>query len=284
MILKKINLITQFGLSKKVKSFGDKQRKISSRLPNIPNLTKHITIKSQIKGLKKHGGRNNFGNITSFRKSGGHKKSYRIIDFYRANLQGIISSVEYDPNRTAHIASVFDLNKKKHSYIILPKGLQKGNLIKSGDSASIKVGHSLLLDKVPLGSYIHNISLIPKGKGQIARAAGSYAQLIQKTEHYARIKLRSGKQRLLSLNCTATLGIVSNETHSVTPIEKAGRSRWLGKKPIVRGVAMNPVDHPHGGGEGKTSGGRPSVTPWGKPTKGQSTRRLNKNLIVPQTA
>ena len=246
------------------------------------NSIKYTAIKSETKGLKKRGGRNNFGNITSFKKSGGHKKSYRNIDFYRTNLQGIISSTEYDPNRTASIASVFDFDKKKHFYIILPNGLKKGSLIKSGVTSSVKIGHSLSLNRIPLGSYIHNISLIPKGPGQIARAAGSYAQLIQKTQHYVRIKLRSGKQRLLNLNCTATLGVVSDENHDVMPFKKAGRSRWLGKKPTVRGVAMNPIDHPHGGGEGKTSGGRPSVTPWGKPTKGQQTRRFNKNSIISQ--
>lgn len=153
-------------------------------------------------------------------------------------------------------------------------------MIKSGENADIKIGHALSLDRIPLGSFIHNISLIPGKKSQLARAAGNYAQLIQKDQKYAKLKLRSGEQRFVSLNCTATLGTVSNENHNLISIGKAGRSRWLNKRPTVRGVAMNPVDHPHGGGQGKTSGGRPSVTPWGKPTKGQPTSRSKNKLII----
>ena len=268
MILKKINPATP------------SQR--SLKLLNKSNLTESALIKSVTKGLKNHAGRNNLGRITSFRKSGGHKKSYRNIDFHRFNLQGIVRSIEYDPNRTAHIASIFDFNSKKHVYIISPKGLKQGNIIKSGNESSIKIGHSLFLNEIPLGTYIHNISLTPTSGGQLVRSAGGYAQLIQKTWRYARIKLRSGKQKILNLRCTATLGVISNENYNVISFGKAGRSRWLGKKPTVRGVAMNPIDHPHGGGEGKTSGGRPSVTPWGRPTKGQPTaRRLDKKWILP---
>jgi len=259
---------------KKINPVTSSQRSLN--LLNKSYLDKEILIKSGVKGLKSLGGRNNLGRITSFKKSGGHKRSYRSVDFYRRNLQGIISSIEYDPNRTSHVASVFDYNRKDYSYILLPKGLKKGHLIKSGDKAAIKIGHSLLLDKIPLGSYIHNISAIPSGKGQMVRAAGGYAQLIKKTQKFAVIKYRSGEQKNLNLNCTATLGIISNDNINNISLGKAGRSRWLGVKPTVRGVAMNPIDHPHGGGEGKTSGGRPSVTPWGKPTKGQPTRSKKK--------
>jgi large subunit ribosomal protein L2 len=266
MILKKINPVTP------------SQRQL--KLLNKSYLTKNTRIKSATKGLKNSAGRNCLGGITSFKKSGRHKRSYRKIDFYRFDLQGIIVSVEYDPNRTAHIASVFDFTKKICIYIILPQGLKKGSLIKSGQVASAKTGHSLPLNDVPLGTYMHNISLTPTGKGQLVRSAGGYAQLIQKTQVYARVKLGSGQQKILNLNCTATLGIVSNEKHSNVLLGKAGRTRWLGVKPTVRGVAMNPIDHPHGGGEGKTSGGRPSVTPWGKPAKGKPTVfRLSKQFI-----
>lgn len=250
------------------------------KLLNKSTLSKKSPIKYKTKGLINYGGRNNLGRITCFHKGGGHKKLYRKIDFNRINLQGIVTSIEYDPNRTAHIAGIFDQQNNKYSYIICPKGLKVGDLIKSGDNANVKIGHSLILDKIPLGSFIHNISTIPNKKGQIARAAGNYAQLIQKDKKYAKIKLRSGEQRLIFLNCSATLGLVSNENHNLISLSKAGRSRWLNKRPIVRGVAMNPVDHPHGGGQGKTSGGRPSVTPWGKPTKGQPTSNSKNKLIL----
>jgi len=243
-------------------------------------LSKQNPVKSKTKGLINCAGRNNLGRITNFHKGGGHKKLYRKIDFIRKDLTGIVFSIEYDPNRTAYVASIFFKEKNSFCYILAPKGLKIGDLIKSGLNANIKIGHSLVLDKIPIGSFIHNISLKPHQKGQIARAAGNYAQLIQKNQKYAKIKLRSGEQRLLPLNCTATLGIVSNENHNLVSLSKAGRSRWLNNKPIVRGVAMNPVDHPHGGGQGKTSGGRPSVTPWGKPTKGQPTVFSRNKLIV----
>jgi large subunit ribosomal protein L2 len=259
---------------KYVKPVTSSQRQL--KLLDKSALFKKPTIKSKTKGTKTSSGKNNLGRITSFHKGGGHKQVYRHIDFYRTNLNGIITSIEYDPNRTAHIAAVFNKTTNKYSYIIAPKGLKKGDLIKSGENADIKIGHALLLERIPLGSYIHNISLIPGKKGQLARAAGNYAQLIQKNQKYGKIKLRSGKQQFISLNCTATLGTVSNENHNLISLGKAGRSRWLNKRPIVRGVAMNPIDHPHGGGEGKTSGGRPSVTPWGKPTKGKPTRKQSK--------
>ena len=263
---------------KKIKPITSSQRHV--KLLNKSHLTNQSLIKSDTKGINKSGGRNNLGRITSFKKGGGHKKLYRNIDFYRTNLNGVVTSIEYDPNRTAHIASIFDKENKKHSYITAPKGLKVGHIIKSGFNADIKVGHALTLDKIPLGSFIHNISLAPGKKAQFARAAGNYAQLIQKGQSYARIKLKSGEQRLIPLNCMAVLGIVSNDNHNLVSLGKAGRARWLGRKPIVRGVAMNPIDHPHGGGEGKTSGGRPSVTPWGKPTKGQPTGTSKSKLII----
>jgi len=266
MILKKINPITS------------SLRQL--KLLNKSNLSKKNPIKYNTLGLINSGGRNNFGRITSYHKGGGHKKLYRKIDFNRIDLQGVVASIEYDPNRTAHIACIYDSIKNRYSYIICPKNLKVGDLIKSGLNAAVKIGHSLLLDKIPLGSFIHNISIIPGERGKIARAAGNYAQLIQKDKKYAKIKLRSGEQRFIFLNCTATLGVVSNENHSLISLSKAGRSRWLNKRPIVRGVAMNPVDHPHGGGQGKTSGGRPSVTPWGKPTKGQPTSKSKNKLIL----
>jgi len=250
------------------------------KLLNKSHLSKINPIKYNTCGLINSGGRNNLGRITSYHKGGGHKKLYRKIDFNRINLQGIVMSIEYDPNRTANIACVYDSVKNKYSYIISPKGLKIGDLIKSGFDANVKIGHSLILDKIPLGSFIHNISLLPGERGKLARAAGNYAQLIQKDKKYAKIKLRSGEQRFIFLNCTATLGTVSNEYHNLISLGKAGRSRWLNRKPIVRGVAMNPVDHPHGGGQGKTSGGRPSVTPWGRPTKGQPTSKSKNKLIL----
>jgi len=263
---------------KKIKPTTSSQRQL--KLLNRSELSKTAPFKSETQGYKVSGGKNNLGRITSFHKGGGHKQVYRNIDFYRTNLNGIVTSIEYDPNRTAHIASIFTKKSKKYSYIIAPKGLKVGDIIKSGENAEIKIGHALLLDKIPLGSFIHNISLIPGKKSQLARAAGNYAQLIQKDQKYAKLKLRSGEQRFVSLNCIATLGTVSNENHNLISLGKAGRSRWLNKRPTVRGVAMNPVDHPHGGGEGKTSGGRPSVTPWGKPTKGQPTSRSKNKLII----
>lgn len=268
MIFKTINPVTP----------GQRQLKLLDK----SHLSKRKPIKSQLTGLTSSGGRNNLGRITSFRKGGGHKKLYRNIDFVRNNTSGIVISIEHDPNRSCHIAGIFDSLSHEYNYILAPKGLKVGHIIKSVHEADVKIGHSLELKDIPIGSFVHNIGLVPKRGGQIARAAGNYAQLIQKDSDFARIKLRSGEQRLVPVNCIATLGILSNENHNLISSGKAGRSRWLNKRPIVRGVAMNPVDHPHGGGEGKTSGGRPSVTPWGKITKGKPTRnpKLKNKLIV----
>lgn len=196
------------------------------------------------------------------------KKKYRKINFLRNNDSiGIVSSLEYDPGRTAFIASVYDFLNQTFFYIIAPKNLNIGNIVKSGFSAETKVGHALMLRKIPIGSFIHNISLKKNKKAQISRSAGTHSQLIEKTARSCQIILSSGKHKFVSIDGYATIGTVSNEFSFLKNISKAGRNRWLNKRPTVRGVAMNPIDHPHGGGEGKTSGGRSSVTPWGKPTK-----------------
>ena len=244
------------------------------------NLKKTPLIKSKIIGFKNSSGRNNLGIITSYHRGGGHKQKYRELNFSRKNNSfGIITSIEYDPNRTANIASVYDFLISKYFYILAPKNLKIGDIVKSGSNVEPKLGHSLPISKIPVGSLIHNISSKINKKAQISRAAGTFSQLIEKTSKHGRIKISSGEQKFLSVNCYATIGIVSNDLFFFTTIGKAGRSRWLNKRPYVRGVAMNPVDHPHGGGEGKTSGGRTSVTPWGKPTKGGKTSK-SKNISI----
>lgn len=235
---------------------------------NRKHLNKVPLIKQKIKGLKNSSGRNHSGKITSYHKGGGHKQKYRSINFYRnINSIEIVTSIEYDPNRTAYIASVYNFLANSYSYILAPKNLEIGDIVKSGLNADAKIGHSLPLSKIPVGSLIHNISLKSKGKAQISRSAGTFSQLIKKTSKYSCIKLSSGKLKYVFSDCYASLGIVSNEYSFLKKIGKAGRSRWLNKRPIVRGVAMNPIDHPHGGGEGKTSGNKTPQTPWGKPTK-----------------
>ena len=207
------------------------------------------------------------------------KKKYRKIDFKRTRDSiGVVTTLEYDPYRTAFIASVYDFLNSKYYYIIAPKNLNIGNIVKSGFSASINLGHSLTLMKIPVGSFIHNISLKENRKAQLTRSAGTGAQLIEKTSKYSRIVLSSGTHIFVSPNCLATIGTVSNEFSFFKTINKAGRSRWMNKRPTVRGVAMNPIDHPHGGGEGKSSGGRFSVTPWGKPTKNAKTIKKIKKF------
>jgi large subunit ribosomal protein L2 len=265
-------------LLKKIKPTTPSRRHL--KLLDKSVLSKNKPLKSQTVGLPVSGGRNNLGRITSFRKGGGHKKLYRKINFVRKDLNGIVLSLEYDPNRTSFIASVYDLKKKQAFYILAPQGLEKGDIIQSGPQAAIKIGHSLPLASIPVGSFIHNVSLSKGKKGQIARAAGNYAQLIQKDNTFGRIKLQSGEQRLVPVDCYASIGILSNENKNLISLGKAGRSIWLNRRPSVRGVAMNPIDHPHGGGEGKTSGGRPSVTPWGKPARGQATSRSKNKLVV----
>jgi large subunit ribosomal protein L2 len=231
-------------------------------------------VKSLVEGLTKTGGRNNKGRISVRRKGGGHKRLYRKIDFKRYDLEGTVKSIEYDPNRSGYIASVS--NEGKMSYILAPVGLSLDDKILSGENADIKIGHALKLENIPTGTFIHNVELLAGKGSQLIRSAGCRGQLLQKNEKNSIIRLPSGERYVVSSKAFASIGAVSNPEHNTRVLGKAGRSRWLGKRPSVRGVAMNPIDHPHGGGEGKTSGGRPSVTPWGKPTKGQPTRKKNK--------
>ena len=239
--------------------------------------------KSLSHGKSKTGGRNNTGRITAWQRGGGHKQRYTIIDFKRRHddIEAKVQRVEYDPNRSAFIALI-KYKDEKISYIIAPNKLNEGDIVLSGDKVDIKPGNCMPLKNMPVGTIIHNIELkIGKG-GQVARSAGTYAQLLGKDRGYAIIKLQSGEQRLIRAECRATVGIVSNADHQNINLGKAGRSRWLGKRPNVRGVVMNPVDHPHGGGEGRTSGGRHPVTPWGVSTKGKRTRKNKRTdkLII----
>lgn len=236
-------------------------------------ITKTSPEKSLLVSQTKSGGRNSFGRITSRHIGGGHKQKYRIIDFRRekTSIPAKVASIEYDPNRSARIALLHYVDGEKR-YILAPLDLKVGDTVISGPEADIKPGNALPLRAIPLGTIIHNIEL-KIGKGaQLARSAGTFAQLMSKEGKYSQIKLPSGEVRLILQDCYATIGQVGNIDHENVNIGKAGRSRWLGKRPKVRGVAMNPVDHPHGGGEGRTSGGRHPVTPWGIPTKGYKTR------------
>lgn len=227
--------------------------------------------------LKKTGGRNNHGRITCRHRGGGHKRFYRHIDFKRDkdSVPAKVATIEYDPNRSARIALLHYLDGEKR-YIIAPEGLKVGDTVVAGTAVDIKVGNALPLRNIPPGTPIHNIEL-KKGKGaQIVRSAGTSAVIMAKEKNYAQVRLPSGEVRLVHLDCKATIGVIGNADHGNISIGKAGRRRWLGRRPKVRGVAMNPVDHPHGGGEGRTSGGRHPVTPWGVPTKGYKTRKKRK--------
>jgi large subunit ribosomal protein L2 len=229
--------------------------------------------KSLIQILKKSGGRNNHGRITARRRGGGHKRYYRIVDFKR-NKDGIpakVAAIEYDPNRSARIALLNYVDGEKR-YILAPQNLNVGDTVMSGPEADIKPGNALPLANIPLGTYIHNIELRLGKGGQIVRSAGTYAQLMAKEDRYALVKLPSGEVRMVLLRCKATVGQLGNVMHENMSDGKAGRSRWKGHRPKVRGVAMNPVDHPMGGGEGRSSGGRHPCSPWGMPTKGYRTR------------
>jgi len=225
----------------------------------------------------KSGGRNNNGRITTRHIGGGHKQHYRLVDFRRNKdgIPAIVERIEYDPNRTAHIALLKYADGERR-YIIAPKGVSAGDQLVSGINAPIKAGNSLPLRNIPLGSTVHGVELKPGKGAQIARSAGASAQLVAREGSYVTLRLRSGEMRKVLAECRATLGEVSNSEHSLRSLGKAGAKRWKGIRPTVRGVAMNPVDHPHGGGEGRTSGGRHPVTPWGKPTKGKRTRNTNK--------
>ena len=247
------------------------------------DLWKGKPLKSLTEGKNKTGGRNNMGRITSRFRGGGHKQSYRYIDFKRRKFDiiGVVERLEYDPNRTAFIALV-KYEGGQFDYILAPQRLKVGDKIVSGTSVDIKPGNAMPLASVPVGTIIHNIELKSGAGGKLARSAGSYAQLVGKDSGYAQIKLRSGELRVVRSECMATIGAVSNPDNMNQHMGKAGRMRWFGCRPHNRGVVMNPVDHPHGGGEGRTSGGRHPVTPWGKPTKGYKTRvnRRTDSLIL----
>ena len=233
--------------------------------------------KSLTEGLRSKGGRNNKGRITARRRGGGHKRRYRVVDFKRAkyDVPATVERLEYDPNRSAFIALI-KYEDGELSYILAPQRLQVGDQVISGERADIKPGNAIPMANIPVGTIIHNVEMKVGGGGQIARSAGTYVQLIGKDQGYAQLKLASGEIRMVRAECMATVGAVSNPDKANIKLGKAGRKRWLGKRPSVRGVAMNPVDHPHGGGEGRSSGGRHPVTPWGKSTKGKRTRSNKK--------
>ncbi len=229
------------------------------------------------KGLTKSGGRNNLGRMTARHRGGGHKRLYRLVDFKRNKLDCVatIERIECDPNRSAYIALV-KYDDGVYSYILAPAKMKAGDQVVSSADADIKNGNCLPLKNIPVGTIVHNVEMKVGKGGQIARSAGASVSIVGKDSGYAQVKLSSGEVRLIPLECLATIGTLSNADRKNTIIGKAGRNRWLGRRPHVRGVAMNPVDHPHGGGEGKTSGGRHPVTPWGKPTKGKKTRNKKK--------
>ncbi len=236
-------------------------------------LHKGKPVKKLTEGLTSKGGRNNQGRITARRRGGGHKRTYRQVDFRRRkfDVAAKVERIEYDPNRTAFIA-LLTYDDGEQAYILCPQRLSVGDSVISGESADIKPGNAMPLSAIPVGTIVHNVEMKAGKGGQIARSAGTYAQLVGRDGGYAILRLKSGETRLVRSECMATIGAVSNPDHGNIKLGKAGRKRWLGKRPQVRGVAMNPVDHPHGGGEGRTSGGRHPVTPWGKPTKGKRTR------------
>lgn len=241
-------------------------------------ITKKKPEKSLLEPIKKTGGRNSYGRITVRHHGGGARQKYRVIDFKRDKdgIKAKVHAIEYDPNRTANIALLYYLDGEKR-YIIAPEGLKVGDIVESGENADIKPGNALPLSSIPVGTLVHNIELKPGKGAQIVRAAGNAAQLMAKEGDYAQIRLPSGEVRMFRLNCKASIGQVGNLENENISIGKAGRKRWMGIRPTVRGVVMNPVDHPHGGGEGKSPIGRPSpVTPWGKPTLGYKTRKKKK--------
>jgi len=247
-------------------------------------ITKSVPEKSLTVSLKKSGGRNNLGRITARHIGGGHKRRYRMIDFKR-DKHGIaakVFSIEYDPNRSARIALLHYADGEKR-YIIAPNGLKVGDNIASGSGSEISVGNTLPLNEMPLGSFVHNVEIKPGKGGQVGRSAGSSLQLMAKEGNFAQLKMPSGEVRLVNINCLATYGMVGNSEHENISLGKAGRTRWKGRRSYVRGVAMNPVDHPMGGGEGKTSGGGHPVSPWGQKSKGLKTRKRknqsNKYII-----
>ena len=246
-------------------------------------LFKGKPVKALTEGLTKSGGRNNAGRVTAFRHGGGHKRTYRIIDFKRRkwDVEATVQQLEYDPNRTAFIA-LLQYADGEQAYIIAPQRLKAGDKVIAGEKVDVKPGNAMLLKSIPVGTIIHNIELKPLKGAQMARSAGTYAQVVGRDAGYAQLRMASGEVRMVPDVCMATIGAVSNPDNMNEVWGKAGRSIWLGRKPSVRGVAMNPVDHPHGGGEGKTSGGRHPVTPWGKKTRGPKTRKTKPSdrLII----
>lgn len=244
---------------------------------DFSELTTRSPEKNLTRALRKSGGRNNTGRITIRRRGGGHKRRYRIIDFKRNkfNVPGKVATVEYDPNRSAFISLIHYVDGEKR-YILSPDNLKVGDEVISGENVPLKNANSLPLKNIPAGINVHNIELFPGRGGQMARSAGSYAQIMAHDNNMCTLRLPSGEVRMVLSNCMATIGQVGNRTHELIISGKAGRTRWLGRRPKVRGVAMNPVDHPMGGGEGKSSGGRHPSTPWGNPTKGYKTRKKNK--------
>ncbi|OGP81633.1 MAG: 50S ribosomal protein L2 [Deltaproteobacteria bacterium RBG_13_65_10] len=251
---------------------------------DFEEITKSRPERRLTESITRSGGRNNNGRVTSWHRGGGHKRKYRLIDFKRdkMNVPARVAAIEYDPNRSARIALLHYLDGEKR-YILAPLGLQVNDTVLSSLDADIKPGNALPLQNIPLGSTIHNLELRPGKGGQLCRSAGAQAQLVAREAKYALVKLSSGEVRKILVTCKATIGQVGNIEHEALNIGKAGRSRWVGKRPNVRGVAMNPVDHPLGGGEGKTSGGRHPVTPWGVPTKGYKTRRrkaTDKHIVT----
>jgi large subunit ribosomal protein L2 len=241
---------------------------------DFAEITRSEPEKSLVRTLKKSGGRNNYGRVTLRHRGGGHKRRYRLIDFKRNKLEvpAKVATIEYDPNRTTRIALLHYVDGEKR-YILAPQDLRVGDMVVSSPAADIKPGNALPLQNIPTGTLVHNVELKPGKGGQMARAAGSYAQLMAKEGKQAHLKLPSGEVRMVPVNCRATIGQLSNVEQENVSLGKAGRKRWQGKKPHTRGVAMNPVDHPMGGGEGKSSGGRHPCTPWGVPTKGYKTRK-----------
>jgi len=247
------------------------------------DLHKGAPHKPLLEKQSKSGGRNNNGRITTRHIGGGHKQHYRVVDFKRIKdgIPAKVERIEYDPNRTAHIALLLFADGERR-YIIAPKGVKAGDVLQSGPSAPIKIGNCLPLRNIPVGTVVHAVELKPGKGAQLARSAGAAVQLVAREGQYATLRLRSGETRKVLADCRATLGEVSNSEHSLRKLGKAGAARWRGVRPTVRGVAMNPVDHPHGGGEGRTSGGRHPVSPWGTPTKGYKTRKNKRtdSLIV----
>ena len=240
-------------------------------------LWKGKPVKKLTEGLSSAGGRNNTGRVTMWGRGGGHKRSYRIVDFKRLkhDMSGTVERIEYDPNRTAFIALI-GYEDGEQAYILAPQRLKVGDKVISGEKTDVKPGNAMPLKNIPVGTVIHNVELKPGKGGQMARSAGNFAQLVGRDQGLALLRLSSGEVRMVRGECMATIGAVSNPDHQNVNYGKAGRMRWLGQRPSVRGVAMNPIDHPHGGGEGRTSGGRHPVTPWGKPAKGKKTRSNKK--------